>query len=99
MIFEDDSFSVAPSFISDSGPSVTREYVPLPRLPTKRPPPPAVVHQNKPSGLTLKQIVARNRARRARVLPQVRREVYEDTYHDRPLRSKTIVQNGFIVHK
>lgn len=97
MIFEDDSFSVSPSFISNPGPSVIREYLTLPRLPPKRPP--AVVHQNKPSGLTLKQIVARNRARRARVPPQVRREVYEDTYHDRPLRSRTIVQNGFIVHK
>ncbi len=54
---------------------------------------------NKKKQLTLKDILAQNRARRGSRIPIIRREVDEVQYHDLPTYNKNYVKNDFIVHK
>ncbi len=54
---------------------------------------------NKKKQLTLKDVLAQNRARRGSRIPIIRREVDEVQYHDLPTYNKNYVKNDFIVHK
>jgi hypothetical protein len=49
--------------------------------------------------ISLKDIVAQNRAKRGAGIPKPRREVDEENFYDLATYNKNIIKNGFIVHK
>ncbi len=49
--------------------------------------------------ISLKDVVAQNRARRGSRIPKPRREVAEDEFYDLPTYNKNFIKNDFFVHK
>ena len=49
--------------------------------------------------MSLKDVLAENRARRGPRIPKPRREVDEDTSYDPPKYHRSYIKNSFIVHK
>ncbi|CAF1427206.1 unnamed protein product [Adineta steineri] len=54
---------------------------------------------NKQKHISLKEVLAQNRARRGSRIPIPRREIDEEVAYDLPIYNKNYVKNGFIVHK
>jgi len=56
-------------------------------------------NNNEQKHISLKDVVAQNRARRGLRIPKPRREVDEDEFYDLPTYNKNFIKNDFIVHK
>lgn len=79
--------------------SIMKEQTP--RISPMRNTPRKILSQNKhPSKyVSLKEVLAENRARRGSRIPKPRREVDEEQLHDLPTYNKNFIKNGFLVHK
>jgi hypothetical protein len=49
--------------------------------------------------ISLKEVLAENRARRGSRIPKPRREVDEEEFHDPPTYHRKFIKNDFLVHK
>jgi hypothetical protein len=54
---------------------------------------------NEQNYISLKEVLAENRARRSSRKPKLRREVDEEQSYDLPTYRKNFVKNNFLVHK
>lgn len=54
---------------------------------------------NEQKHLSLKDVLAENRARRGSRIPKPRREVDQEEFHDAPINNINFLKNDFLVHK
>jgi len=56
-------------------------------------------NNNEQKHLSLKDVLAENRARRGSRIPKPRRDVDENEFYDLPIYNKDFIKNDSIVHK